>query len=357
MNEESKKSFQEQVSRMFNIEKFEHGGNVDSYKVGDTITFFYGKDREEKSGLITDKTRDEKSFIVTVGSTQMKVKPEDVIGVVTLEKAKKKFLGVFKDGGNIDSEKLFDVKYVGKDRMKMKKSLRGSTSEFIKATSREEAIKKCKKENKNFGELVSVKEVKNVNPVFMEMYVAGGNLDVYKHGDKIKMFDNEPELEITEVHEWPDKPPTYDLKSADGKINRKNISVNKFNQIDTDKEIARLQSEIAQHDADIARYQENLKNSEANKNELVAKLNEHTAIENEDLMPWQKELTPDEIEFICSAINRYAETGHPNATLKNWKGFKYPYVKDILSKITDASHLSAEGIATKESIFQKLNIK
>ena len=50
----------------------------------------------------------------------------------------------------------------------------------------------------------------------------------YKIGDIVRMFDDEPSLTITKVHEWPDKGNTYDLKSDDGKIDRGNISWNKI---------------------------------------------------------------------------------------------------------------------------------
>lgn len=53
-------------------------------------------------------------------------------------------------------------------------------------------------------------------------------LQLYNVGDKVKMFEDEPELTVTEVNTWSDKHPTYDLKSDDGSINRKNISQTKI---------------------------------------------------------------------------------------------------------------------------------
>lgn len=311
-----------------------------------------------KTGVV--KKINAKEFVVFVDGKNAKVSKRGAV----LQDEK------FEGGGNVSGEKLFDVRYINKDRMKMKKSLRGHTSQFIKATSREEAIKKCKKENKYFAELVSVKEKKNVNPIFLEMFAKGGNI-----------WGSDPEMAW---NEWSNEQREGFLKHIEN-VNAKNavtlsskyselpddikIEIEIFvkqddprgktdeENVDTEAEISRLQTEIAKHDTDIARYQENLRNSEANKNELAAKLAVHIGKENEDLMPWQKELTTEEIEFICSAINRYGEVGHPNATVKNWKGFKYNYVKDILLKIIDDSHLSADGIATKESVLNKLNIK
>lgn len=50
----------------------------------------------------------------------------------------------------------------------------------------------------------------------------------YKKGDKVIMFEDEPFLLITEVNEWSDKTPTYDLESKDGTIKRGNISETKL---------------------------------------------------------------------------------------------------------------------------------
>lgn len=50
----------------------------------------------------------------------------------------------------------------------------------------------------------------------------------FKVGQKVKMFDNEPELKVTDINKWSDKPNTYDLESADGKIKRNNISGSKI---------------------------------------------------------------------------------------------------------------------------------
>lgn len=50
----------------------------------------------------------------------------------------------------------------------------------------------------------------------------------FKEGDKVQMFDEEPVLTITEVIEWSDKSPTYNLSSANGVIDRRNISETKI---------------------------------------------------------------------------------------------------------------------------------
>jgi hypothetical protein len=46
----------------------------------------------------------------------------------------------------------------------------------------------------------------------------------FKVGDYVSMFKDEPSLEVIGVNEFSDKKATYDLKSKDGKIDRRNIS-------------------------------------------------------------------------------------------------------------------------------------
>jgi len=50
----------------------------------------------------------------------------------------------------------------------------------------------------------------------------------YQKGDKVTMFDDEPALTIEKVNEWSDKLATYDLSSANGVIDRRNISETKL---------------------------------------------------------------------------------------------------------------------------------
>lgn len=50
----------------------------------------------------------------------------------------------------------------------------------------------------------------------------------YKVGDKVMMFNDEPELTITKVIEWPDKNATYNLENKKAKISRNNIPENKI---------------------------------------------------------------------------------------------------------------------------------
>jgi len=57
-------------------------------------------------------------------------------------------------------------------------------------------------------------------------YKKGG----YVVGDKVKMFKDEPILTITKVNHFSDKKNTYNLKSNDNTINRKNISETKINR-------------------------------------------------------------------------------------------------------------------------------
>lgn len=52
----------------------------------------------------------------------------------------------------------------------------------------------------------------------------------YNEGDKVWMFPEEPSLTITKVYNWPDKNPTYDMKSEDGKIDRGNIPQEKIHE-------------------------------------------------------------------------------------------------------------------------------
>lgn len=70
--------------------------------------------------------------------------------------------------------------------------------------------------------------------VRLEGWNDNGQFDVifrtprFKEGDKVQMFDEEPVLTITEVIEWSDKSPTYNLSSANGVIDRRNISETKI---------------------------------------------------------------------------------------------------------------------------------
>jgi hypothetical protein len=55
-----------------------------------------------------------------------------------------------------------------------------------------------------------------------------GKKNKFKIGEAVRMFDGEPILTITEVNEWADKLPTYDLRSFDQSIIRNNIPENKI---------------------------------------------------------------------------------------------------------------------------------
>lgn len=51
---------------------------------------------------------------------------------------------------------------------------------------------------------------------------------ILNKGDKVRMFDDEPKLTVVGITEWSDKKPSYNLRSEDGTINRKNISETKL---------------------------------------------------------------------------------------------------------------------------------
>lgn len=219
--------------------------------------------------------------------------------------------GKYAGGGNINSEKVYDVKYVAKDRVKLKKSMKGSMTAVIKAVSREDALAKVKSENDDFGKLISIKVTK-MNPDFFEK---GGGI-------------------------------TKSVKELD-------------------KGIEKLKSEIKKQDDDIARYQKNIDDINETKAKLMLKLNEKEKTTSDSMMPWQKELSQDEIEFIVSAINRYGNRQHPKATVINWVDYKFSYVKDVLSEIktpnmersSTGNPLNENGTLIMFALIKKFKIK
>lgn len=66
-------------------------------------------------------------------------------------------------------------------------------------------------------------EAEEVAPTKTEKYTP-----IYKVGDAVSMFDDEPTLKVVEVNTWTDKAPTYDLVSECGEIKRNNISETKL---------------------------------------------------------------------------------------------------------------------------------
>lgn len=85
--------------------------------------------------------------------------------------------GQYAKGGNLTNEKIFEVKYHTREQLKKKGKMRGSMTAIIKASNREDAIAKVKKENKDFQQLVNCKATK-MNVDFFE---EGGNIEVDGH--------------------------------------------------------------------------------------------------------------------------------------------------------------------------------
>lgn len=65
----------------------------------------------------------------------------------------------------------------------------------------------------------------NKIPLNKKIFKGGGEIKV---GDKVKMFEDEPNMVVTKINEWADKGNTYDLESEDGSIKRQNISYTKI---------------------------------------------------------------------------------------------------------------------------------
>jgi len=95
------------------------------YKKGDNVNFIYGRDKEKKTGIISDVTS--KGYVVHSGFSQMSVEPNEITGLAK-EEPKKKLFGIFKEGGNLDNRKQMYVGEVGESKLASGK--KGFVSEF-----------------------------------------------------------------------------------------------------------------------------------------------------------------------------------------------------------------------------------
>lgn len=115
-------------------------------------------------------------------------------------------------------------------------------------------------ENDNeIGDMITVRleSLKKEFRKFPSAKPSSFSIPLYKKGDKVSMFDNEPVLEVVEVNEWADKLPTYDLRSEDGSIVRNNISETKLTPYEN-----KVSEALIKHDkmVDAAKKQERLIN-------------------------------------------------------------------------------------------------
>jgi DNA repair protein RadC len=83
------------------VQRLRTGGTIEDYKIGESVDFEYGKEKELKSGTIIDKTRSG-NYVVSTGFSQIGVGVNEIIGLST-QTEKKKFLGIFKGGGNMNT--------------------------------------------------------------------------------------------------------------------------------------------------------------------------------------------------------------------------------------------------------------
>lgn len=86
--------------------KMSNGGTIDNaYYIGNNVSFKYGRDKEIKNGIITGMTP-KGDYIISSGTTQSSATEKDIIGLSETKK-RKKVLGIFKDGGNVElNEKI-----------------------------------------------------------------------------------------------------------------------------------------------------------------------------------------------------------------------------------------------------------
>lgn len=109
----------------------------------------------------------------------------------------------------------------------------GATIEIIDAPKNEKNIYIVigyENYNDNFGWETKIQNANGETVTMFENLLKKKNK--YKVGDKVYMFKGEPVLTVTEINEFSDKNPTYDIKSDDGSIIRNNISADKIYEWD-----------------------------------------------------------------------------------------------------------------------------
>src|SRR5690606_12645412 len=96
-----------------------------------------------------------------------------------------------------------------------------------------------------------------------------------------------------------------------------------------------LTKEIEKIDEEIITLEKKREELQEQKTKIIAAeiLDGKGNAQSKPFMPWQKELTDEEVEFIISAINRYGSGDHPKASKDNWLSIKFDYINGVLQKI------------------------
>ena len=142
-----------------------------------------------------------------------------------------------------------------------------------------------------------------------------------------------------------------------------NAAINKQKKVSRRSGAVVSGSDLSMLESELAKLDVELEAVEAKRNvifEKIAKLKASTIIGDIDksasFMPWQKNLTNEEIGFIIGSMNRYGVAG--KITDENWTSVKFDAIKNVLLEIKEhhSSNLSELGGKLLAGLYYKFNV-